>query len=376
MRAAIAAIACVFLPAVVATAQEPVGVAGNVLTRYLDRANIHPPVRVAGLTVFPISLSREQPLGGVLTMSEALKKSLLAVAELDPPRVNRARFINKSDRLVFLMAGEVLTGGKQNRTLATDALLGPDSAVELPLYCVQRGRWRGKRKFAAQVGVAPQSVRNLAAGGAAQQEVWAEVARTNRRLGRVTPSDDLAAALSAPENARRLAELRGRILPKLPAGCAGVVVARGGVIVGADLFNCADLFARMRDKVLDSYLAQYSLKADAGKKTTKGTGPGTGAVRAYLVACYRAEFKPGPVRGVGRVYHVRGARYGQTLGYAPKAAAPEVPLVRREYMVHTALSERIVPVKPTPRPPIPPLPRPLPRLRRPRIPIPQPPPGR
>jgi len=266
------------------------------------------------------------------------------------------------------MAGEVLTGGKQNRTLATDALLGPDSAVELPLYCVQKGRWRGGKKFAAEAGVAPQSVRSMVAGGAGQQEVWAEVARANRRLGSSTPSDDLAAALSAPENARRLERLRKRIVPKLPSGCAGVVVARGGVIVGADLFNSADLFARMRDKVLDSYLAQYSLKETAPEKAT---GPGTGEVRAYLRTCYRADFKPGPVRGVGRVYHVRGARYGETLGYATKAAAsPEVPVILRQYMVHTALSERIVPVKPTPRPPIRPQP---PRLPRPRIPIPQPP---
>ena len=44
---------------------------GNLLTRYLDRAEIHPPVILGRLTIFPITLKSVNRLENVLTMSEA-----------------------------------------------------------------------------------------------------------------------------------------------------------------------------------------------------------------------------------------------------------------------------------------------------------------
>lgn len=172
---------CLLVPRASAQTAERAAPAGNLLTRCLDRANIHPPVHLGRVSIFPVSLSRTNRLDGVLTMDEALQRKLLAIQELDPPEVARARFVNRSARqMIFLMAGEVLTGGRQNRTLATDALLGPKSSTVLPLYCVQKGRWRGGKSFAAETTVAPLAVRAKAARRAGQKEIWDEVARANR----------------------------------------------------------------------------------------------------------------------------------------------------------------------------------------------------
>lgn len=375
MRAAITAALAFWLAAVPSQAQNAVQVApaGNVLTAWLDRADIHPPVRLGRLSIFPVTLNAAHRLPNVLTMDQALRKKLLVVEELDSAQVGQARFINKSGReMIFLMAGEVVTGGKQNRTLATDALLGPDSATVLPLYCVQKGRWRGGGRFALMNTVAPQAVRERAAQRSGQGEVWKAVSRANAQLRSSTPSDDLAAAMTKPENREKLARLRDRVRPKLPADCAGVVVARDGQIVGADLFNSAELFSAMRAKVLDSYLSQYLSEASG----RGGARPDQHDVRAYLQACYRASFTPADTRGVGKVYDVRGARFGQTLAYEPsyrprpRPAGRLAPVRRvRPYMVHTALMRRVVPVRPTPipiyRPPRPPMPRPpMPRRER------------
>ncbi len=365
MRKTLLAVATVFLflPPAGAQQAERLAPAGNLLTRYLDRANIHPAVALGRLTVFPISLSREHRLSGVLTMEQALAKRLLAIQELDPPEVERARFVNRSGKeMIFLMAGELITGGKQNRTLATDALLGPDSATVLPLYCIQKGRWEGAKDFGAKTFVAPQSVRAKAAQGAGQREVWAEVARSNRQLGSATTSEDLAAAMEKPENVKRFTELRRRVAPKLPESCVGLVLARDGAIVAADLFNSAELFSAMREKVLDAYLSQYEAGIVEGHP---GERPEQTEVREYLQGCYRARFQPGPMRGVGRMYEISGARTGQTLGYGPQVIPlresrerPEVAL--GEYMVHTALMSELVPVRPVE----PPTPRPLPQRER------------
>ncbi|HET6428406.1 MAG TPA: DUF6569 family protein [Phycisphaerae bacterium] len=370
MRAFIAAVLSLLIAAGGVGGQDSSRIApsGNVLTEYLDRANIHPPVRVGRLTVFPVVLTDSHRLGDVLTMDQALRRGVLVIEELESAQVGRARFVNKSSRqMIFLMAGEVVTGGRQNRTLTTDALLAPDSATILPMYCVQKGRWEGKADFGGHNYVAPQAVRERAAQKAGQDETWAEVARANRRLGSATASEDLAEAMASPENLRQLDELRKRITPRLPEGCVGVVVSDGGRIVGADLFNDPDLFAAMRDKVLNSYLSQYHLGA-APEHRIVPEPPSQNDVRDYLQACYRARVTAADMRGVGQVWDIRGARDGQMLTYGTSLPVPlrgdgrGPGIVRpgRQYMVHLALMQRVVPVKPGP---IVPMPRPMPRPR-------------
>ena len=190
------------------------------------------------------------------------------------------------------MAGETITGGRQNRTLQVDALLGPDSTTVLPLYCVQKGRWAGGKRFGGSSGVAPQRVREMAAAKAGQEAVWSEVARANDRLKAQTDSQDLAAAMDKPETARRLAELRAKVVPDLPRGCVGIVVAWRGRIVGADLLNSPELFADLRDKILDSYLSQYGWPLPV-RESIRRPEPAVTAeqVRDYLRGCYRSRFR-------------------------------------------------------------------------------------
>jgi len=327
----------------------PVPEARNLLTTYLDWADIHPSAGVGRLRVFPIVLSRPaEQLRSVMSMRQALGRGVLVIEELASAQVSSARFINKSrSAMIFLMAGELITGGKQNRTLRTDALLGPGSSTVLPLYCVEKGRWRGTGKFGAASAVVPQAVREKAAGSAGQDEIWSEVRRANKRLRSSTASEDLYAAMAKPENARQLSAWRKKVVPNLPRGCVGVVVAHAGRIVGADLFNSPELFSAMRDKVLNSYLSQYAWPLPVRGASRVRIRPVTGEqVREYLRDCYRTRFVPGELRGVGRVYHLRGRRAGHTLGYNERV------------MVHTALtSPTILPVRPVPRPVPPPGPR-------------------
>ena len=362
-------------PSAAQDAAEPL--ASNLLTRYLDEANIHPAVHVGRMTIFPVVVDAPSRLTGVLTLDEALRKKLLVIEELDSATVGKARFVNKSgDQMIFLMAGEVITGGKQNRTLTTDALLAPESSAVLELYCVQKGRWQGKQRFAPGNSIAPQGVRARASQKAGQDAVWSEVAASNSRLGAANATSDLNEAMTKPANVKRLRELRRPVVAKLPAGTCGIVVSDGRRIVGADLFNSSELFDAMQTKVLDAYLSQYAI----GGEETKGRRrpvqrPGAYDVRDYLQACYKAEFTSGPKRGAGRIHHLRGARYGETIAYTkalPVRRPPEDykrrirPHPPTVYMVHTALMQRVVPVRPGPtpppvvRPPVP-MPRPEPR---------------
>jgi hypothetical protein len=55
--------------------------------------------------------------------------------------VPELKFVNESDKPVFLMDGEELIGAKQNRTLNLSILVPAKKAVGIPVSCVERGRW-------------------------------------------------------------------------------------------------------------------------------------------------------------------------------------------------------------------------------------------
>ena len=351
---AFAVVSLLFVALGLASAQDA-GQADNVLTAWLDQANIHPPLRVGRLTIFPISLSQTNRLANVLTMEEALGKKLLEVQELDDPQVPQAVFINRSkSQMIFLMAGEVIIGGRQNRTLISDALLGPDSRTTLSVYCVQRGRWEGRKGF-AESAVAPLSVQEKSMARSGQSEVWSEVRRANERARSADASEDLASGLAKPENAKRLSAMRKLVEPKLPEKCAGIVVARDGRIIGADLFNSSELFDSMRPRVLNVYFGEH---LDEDVLPVKGAreAPTQEQVRTYLQACYRASFSEGDRSGVGRLYSIRGAANGQLLAYSPARIVPmreredRVAPLAAECMVHACLRPGLIPVKPEPVP--------------------------
>src|SRR4029077_20934246 len=65
--------------------------------------------------------------------------------------VNRLGLGNNSKRPLLLLAGEIVTGGKQDRVIGKDRIVPPESdPVDLSVFCVEPGRWvaaNGKSDF-------------------------------------------------------------------------------------------------------------------------------------------------------------------------------------------------------------------------------------
>lgn len=293
----------------------------NVVTRYLDRATVHPPAHYRGLCLFPVSIRDEQPLRNLLSLAEALKSGALRIEELDRATVERARFVNTSKRFVFAMAGEVILGGKQNRAVRDDVLIGPDSSVVVPLYCIQQGRWHGGAKFGSAPGLGPPGIRSMVQSGRSQNDVWGEVERSNRAGGVASDSGDLGALLSDRKTRQTLAACRKAVLPRLPRGCTGLVVSRGRRIVGADLFVDRAIFTRLRDRVIDSYalhcLVLHRPDPARADRAPRWLPPPADrhAAKAYLDRCYRATYTIEPTPGLGRLHALSGAAEGRALSY-------------------------------------------------------------
>jgi hypothetical protein len=127
-----------------------------------------------------------------LTLEEALAKGFVEVHETDT--VSQLVVENKGREEVFVHAGDIVKGGKQDRVVTASFVLPAQSKkIEMPVYCVEAGRWapRGaedSRKFATSAEMLPTKEAKLAmmAAPAARSQIPAAglSARADRPLDR------------------------------------------------------------------------------------------------------------------------------------------------------------------------------------------------
>ena len=128
------------------------------------------------------------------TLAEALAKGMVEVRETGS--VNELVIANRSKELVFLNAGDIVKGGRQDRTVKDDLILPPHSGeISLAAFCVEHGRWtgRGQEKsdvFSSTSNMLSSRKQKLAARYESNQsDVWSGVAEQqyglNSNVGRL-----------------------------------------------------------------------------------------------------------------------------------------------------------------------------------------------
>jgi len=198
--------------------------------------------------------------------------------------VNQLVLINRSKRPLLLLAGELVSGGKQDRVIGKDRIV-PVGAPPLPLdvFCVEHGRWTGSSQFAAANTIVHPSVRESAAVDQVQTKVWESVRNgTNAKAKPAAPpakisSENLSAAIAGngrTEAYEKIYESRASAYPSMISStkCSavsckplqvlknervvGVVVAYGGDVAWSDIFASSDLFDHYWRKLLRSYAVE------------------------------------------------------------------------------------------------------------------------
>ncbi|MBU1741452.1 MAG: hypothetical protein KKC37_07895, partial [Proteobacteria bacterium] len=178
------------------------------------------------------------------------------ITEHKRARVRSLTAHNKGHQAVFIMAGEMIVGAKQDRMVGQDVLIPPRTTLVIPVYCVEKRRWRHvSRKFSSLDRAAPQKVRSLAYARATQGKVWENVAKVNRRVGAAPRTATLQAAYQDPKVKQKIKRYLGRLnsLPKKYPNLVGVVIVVKGRFLAADIFGHPELFARMWPKLVRSY---------------------------------------------------------------------------------------------------------------------------
>jgi hypothetical protein len=263
------------------------------------------PITYENLTVFPVVSAAGHDTRAFLTLEEALSSGEIIVREqgtetivrnrdrnrpvppgYDAPSVNQLVLINRSKRPLILLAGELVSGGKQDRIIAKDRIV-PPGAEPLPLdvFCVEHGRWSNGAQFSAASTIVHPSVREQAAVKRNQSDVWASVT-----AGSVA-TESLAAPAAAPRmsaetideavrteaptqsynkiyNSRAIGgsvdsfveEVQRRFRRETSGlkgeRVVGVVIAYGGEVAWSDIFASGDLFDQYWNKLLRSYAVE------------------------------------------------------------------------------------------------------------------------
>jgi len=315
------------------------------LARYLERLNVLRPATYRQLAIYPVTLRGDALGGRWLAMDDALSRGLLLIAERagegSVPVIvaeNRSR-----EDHVFLMAGEVVSGGKQTRTLRQDVILAPGQRVDLHVLCVEARRWEGKPEFRSGGILVPQSVQKEVRRGADQDAVWGEVARSNAALGAETRTGSVEAGYKAPAVQEELDRYRKSLLPAVPRDSVGFLLVDRyrGVPVGAEFFGRPDLAMALLPKILDAYAVDFIVQRKAKEDTGAPLSDDLG--RRFLDDIRRAGSFRSETLGSGAGIRTRNGGFvgeGVSLG---------------DVLVHFGCQteERFVPVTPPPPPPPP-----------------------
>ncbi len=215
-----------------------------------------------------------------LTLGEALEQKKAVVYETS--QVNELMVENLSNEEIYIQSGDIVKGGKQDRTLGYDLILPPHSGkVKISSFCVEHGRWqaRGNEKPAefnsSEQRLAGKQLKIAAMQKNDQSEVWRNVTVVQDKL-----SANLNTSVNAPQSASSLQlslenqkvketvdDYMRALLPVVnrKSDVIGFAFAINGVVNSADIYSSHELFLKMWPKLLRSSAVEAIAELTGGK---------------------------------------------------------------------------------------------------------------
>jgi RNA polymerase sigma-70 factor, ECF subfamily len=273
------------------------------LSDTLKQVEIEPPQKHGALEVFPLRWPVVSHLD-YMTLDEALETRNIEITEFtEGGRVSLVNIINRSERMVFVMAGEHLVGCKQNRVVNSSVMIPPNTQIPLPVSCVERGRWGYRTPtFSSGHGSSHYVLRAMMACGARgpkanQAAVWREVSRKMRAMASRSPSDALQDIFLNHD--ARLNEWAERF--PVPTDCNGAVFVVGGIIAGADLFGSQETLRKLWPKLLRSCAIDALESPQQDRESTAAE-----EITRWLARGVDARQQTFPSPGIGLDVHIQG----------------------------------------------------------------------
>lgn len=276
------------------------------------------PAKHENLTVFPVLSDEASGTDEFITLDQGLRSGKVKVTEMnaspysrpvaplntqrdqriqhqvtsagDGAEVNKVLVTNNSGKTLVLIAGEFILGGKQDRIVGHDCIVGStDTPVPIDVFCVEHGRWQassgGSHRAtvrgnlptppspppppaftqAEEVMAAP-TVRANAQAKKSQSEVWSDVADKVAKNRVSTSTGTLNSVYGDKRVSARVSAYQAAIKARFTGkNIVGAVVAINGKVVSADVFASPQLFQAYQAKLLKSY-ALEAISADKANR--------------------------------------------------------------------------------------------------------------
>ncbi len=280
----------------------------------LKDAAVGAPITRVGVSIFPVYT---RPSGGTIITGPSAG---VIISERPDAEVPTLVAQNPTSSPVLLMEGETVTGGLQNRVLNVSVLIPAGATVNIPVSCVEQGRWNGGREFGRGSALAPRRVRRTKTEGVSQRIAHSGLKHTDqgavwhtvgRELDRLDVKNITGSLLDADRVIDRDDVIRrsvDELVAKgpLPGQC-GVVIAHGRRVVSVDVFANPDLLACQWEQIIRAALLDAPGEATTGR-------PSASKALAFLRGFAEGSSQLAPGVGLGREHHVSSKRLvGQAL---------------------------------------------------------------
>jgi hypothetical protein len=225
-------------------------------TSTLTNTSIGRPITKFGISIYPVYKWGN----GDNDLTVIRPNELVKIREMESPTVPTLVVENNNAVPVVLFAGETLEGGRQQRVLNQTVVLPPMSVTEIPVSCVEQGRWHGAQEFGGVGRMSPSKVRQSAMRGR-QHEVWNEVEflLDSRSVRSGTKAlKDFFGDIDIEADAKRREKI-AKVASWGPlAGQTGIVVTQGNQIQSVDLFGSQQFLEAMWPKMIESALGSVA----------------------------------------------------------------------------------------------------------------------
>jgi hypothetical protein len=288
------------------------------------------PQRFGRLDVFPL-FAGAVSAPDFLLLDEALAAGSVEVTETsEAGSVPVLELRSTAGVSILLLDGEELVGAKQNRILNTSVLAPAGRTIQLPVSCVEQGRWRymsrtfqgskhalfarararkaermAERYKARAASMAGQSQSVAMAFDADQGAIWSDVSDKLSRMNVRSMSAAMKDGFDSYEANLRAFE---EALAPMP-GQTGAVFALDGRIAGVELLPTESAFRKLFHKLVRSYAI------DALEETDRVAppAPSSAHARAFLAEVATSDVQAAPGVGLGEDLRIEGR---QCVGHA------------------------------------------------------------
>ncbi len=214
-----------------------------------------------GFFICPLILEESESSVEYDLLEEAIQKGYVKVDEKkDGAEVSTIMVNVNEPKNVLVVEGEVLAGGLQTRTVNISLLL-TQGENPIPVSCVERGRWGRYRNYEVRDFLIDSNLRTKKVASVKadrmyrsnQGAVWNHVSNMFFKMGTYSSTESYEDLFvkSGDEIKERLKDI------KPIDGQVGSVVVINGEVVGVDMFDKPETWAKLSEKILGSYMLTW-----------------------------------------------------------------------------------------------------------------------